>query len=146
MVLCGPFEALSQRLRTAAAGSKLSGYAVPSSFEIEVGESTDETIQTVSRIVRARRTPVKLVVPGSTLDAEVWGDETGRLLRLSIPAQSLEVVRDDIASVAARRVTMAGMRMMSVRNRRPARCDAFDGMVRWLTPRGAGCHATGGWS
>ena len=26
------------------------------------------------------------------LDVEIWGDETGRLLRVSVPAQNLEVV------------------------------------------------------
>jgi pimeloyl-ACP methyl ester carboxylesterase len=36
----------------------------------------------------------------------VWGDDDGHLLRLSVPIQNLEVVRDDIASVAARRVTV----------------------------------------
>src|SRR5262249_38061839 len=38
-------------------------------------------------------------------NAEIWTDEGGRLLRLSIPAQSLDIAREDIASVAARRVT-----------------------------------------
>jgi hypothetical protein len=37
----------------------------------------------------------------------VWGDENGHLLRLTIPAQSLDVLREDIASVAARRVVVS---------------------------------------
>ncbi len=41
------------------------------------------------------------------LEGDVWGDDTGRVLRVSIPSQSLEVVREDIASVAARRVTVS---------------------------------------
>ena len=44
---------------------------------------------------------------GSPLDCEVWGDESGHLLRLTIPAQGLDVVREDIASVASRRVTIS---------------------------------------
>jgi pimeloyl-ACP methyl ester carboxylesterase len=48
-----------------------------------------------------------MLVPGLPLDIEVWGDEAGHLLRLSVPIQNLEVVRDDIASVAARRVTVS---------------------------------------
>jgi hypothetical protein len=41
------------------------------------------------------------------MEAEIWADTTGRLLRFSVPAQALEVVREDIASVAARRVTVS---------------------------------------
>ena len=41
------------------------------------------------------------------LEADVWGDEAGRLLRVSVPAQSIEFVRDDIASVSTRRVVIS---------------------------------------
>jgi uncharacterized protein len=39
-------------------------------------------------------------------DAELWTDENGRLLRLSVPGSGLEIVREDVASVASRRVMM----------------------------------------
>jgi pimeloyl-ACP methyl ester carboxylesterase len=48
-----------------------------------------------------------MLVQGASLDVEVWGDEAGHLLRLSVPAQNLEVVREDLASVAARRVAIS---------------------------------------
>ena len=94
----GPFEALAARLKTAPAGSTIPMLTTVVG-EIQVGDSHEETIQTPGRAIRTRITQVKL----SGLDAEVWGDEDGHLLRLSIPLQSLEVVREDIASVAARR-------------------------------------------
>jgi pimeloyl-ACP methyl ester carboxylesterase len=104
----GPFEALSQRLRTAEPGSLIPAYVLQASVDIEVGESSEEMIQTASRTIAVRRTPVKIPNPGTVpLDVEVWGDETGRLLRISIPAQNIEVVREDIASVAARRVVVS---------------------------------------
>ena len=103
----GPFEALSQRLKTAQAGSMLPAYSGGLAFPIEVGESSDETIQTASQVIRGRRTAAKMLAPGASLDIAVWGDENGRLLRLSVPAQNLEVAREDIASVAARRVTIS---------------------------------------
>jgi pimeloyl-ACP methyl ester carboxylesterase len=104
----GPFEALTQRLRTAPAGSTIPAYLLQLSVQIQVGESSDETIQTPARIVQARRTLVKLPAPGAEpLDVEVWADESGHLLRLAVPAQNLEVVREDIASVAARRVVVS---------------------------------------
>ena len=37
----------------------------------------------------------------------IWGDETGRLLRLTVPAQNIDVAREDIASVASRQVTIS---------------------------------------
>ena len=103
----GPFEALAQRLRTAAAGEVIPGWVPGGALQIQVGESSDETIQTASQIVRARRTMVKMLVASAGLDLEVWGDQAGHLLRLSVPIQNLEVARDDIASVAARRVTIS---------------------------------------
>jgi pimeloyl-ACP methyl ester carboxylesterase len=103
-----PFEAVAVRLKTAAPGSTISAYAPPASFAIRVGDSGAEKIQTVARLIEARRTHVVLTPPGRPpLDADVWADETGRLLRLSIPAQNLEVVREDVSSVAARRVTIS---------------------------------------
>jgi pimeloyl-ACP methyl ester carboxylesterase len=104
----GAFEALAERLKNASAGSTIPAYSLQGEFPIEVGESSDEVIDVGIRAVRARRTLVRLIAPGvAPLDAEVWGDENGRLIRLSIPAQGVEVVREDVASVAARRVIVS---------------------------------------
>jgi pimeloyl-ACP methyl ester carboxylesterase len=104
----GPFEALAERLRTAPAGSSISAYVSPASVEIQVGQSSEETFQTAARTLRVRRTAVKIPTEGpAPLDVEVWGDDAGRLVRLSIPAQNLDVVREDIASVASRRVVVS---------------------------------------
>jgi pimeloyl-ACP methyl ester carboxylesterase len=104
----GPFEALAMRTKDAAAGTILHAYAAPQiSFDIQVGESSQEKIQTAERLITARRTRVKLMAPPVPLDAEVWSDEDGRLLRLSVPAQNVDVVREDIASVGSRRVTIS---------------------------------------
>jgi pimeloyl-ACP methyl ester carboxylesterase len=104
-----PYEALAARLKTASAGSTIPLYTVPlGSVTATVGESTAEKLQTIDRIIDVRRTPVTMQSAGGpALNVEVWGDENGRLLRLSVPAQSLEVVREDIASVATRRVAIA---------------------------------------
>jgi pimeloyl-ACP methyl ester carboxylesterase len=104
-----PYEALAARLGTAEAGSTLAAYIVPlGSMTVTVGAPTSEQIQTLARVVTARRTPITLTMPTAPpLDAEVWGDESGRLLRVSVPAQSLEVVREDIASVSSRRIAVS---------------------------------------
>ena len=112
----GPFEALALKLKTAAPGTSIAAYGAPTvSFNIRVGESTTERIQTAARLIEARRTALVLETPGSPLDAEIWSDEIGGMLRLSIPAQGVDVLREDIASVAARRVTIARPNDESIR-------------------------------
>ena len=113
MLLAGsifaPYEAVAARLKAAASGTTLPVYVTPQgSAAITVGESAQENIQTLGRLINARRTKISLERPEGLppLDAEVWGDEAGRLLRVSFPAQSLDAVRDDMASVSARRVTV----------------------------------------
>jgi uncharacterized protein len=104
----GPYEALALRLKTAAAGSDIPVYGVPLfSFNVRVGESSPEQIQTTARLVNARRTRVTLQLPGAPIDAEIWADDAGRLIRVSVPAQSLEVVREDIAAVSSRSVPIS---------------------------------------
>jgi pimeloyl-ACP methyl ester carboxylesterase len=104
-----PYEALAARLHGAQAGATLPGYIAPlGSVTIAAGPAVVEQIQTVDRMITARRTPITLTMAnGPPLAAEIWGDELGRLLRVSIPSQSLEVVRDDVASVSSRRVAVS---------------------------------------
>jgi pimeloyl-ACP methyl ester carboxylesterase len=103
------YEALAARLNDAQPGSSIpvyQGAATPTA--IRVGESHTEQIQTVGRLISARRTAVTLAAAGlPDADADIWTDETGRLLRVSVPAQNLEFVRDDIASVSTRRVPIS---------------------------------------
>ncbi len=117
MLLAGsifaPYEAVAARLKAAAPGTTLPVYvASQGSVAMTVGESAQENIQTLGRLINARRTRISLERPEGLppLDAEVWGDEAGRLLRVSFPAQSLDAVREDIASVSARRVTVRASR------------------------------------
>jgi len=104
-----PYEAVAARLRTADAGSTFSGYVPPNgSFTITVGASSLERIQTVERVIEARRTQVTIGVAGaSSTPAEIWGDETGRLLRVTLPGQNVDAVREDVASVSARRIVIS---------------------------------------
>ena len=104
----GPYEALAARLKTAASGSEIPVYLLPQgSIAIRVGASSAEQIQTNARLVSARRTRIALMLAGSPLDAELWTDDSGRMIRFSVPLQSLEVVREDIASVSSRSVTIS---------------------------------------
>jgi dienelactone hydrolase len=103
------YEAVGVRLQAAAPGSTIPVYqGGEPAVTIRVGDSQTEQIQTVARRIAARHSHVTLAATaGPELAAEIWADETGRLLRFSVPAQTLEFVRDDIASVATRRVVIS---------------------------------------
>jgi hypothetical protein len=104
----GPYEALAARLRTAGAGTEIPAYLVgQASVSIRAGESSAEQIQTASRVVSARRTRISFALPTARLDADLWTDDAGRMIRFSVPAQLLEVVREDIAAVSARSVSIS---------------------------------------
>jgi pimeloyl-ACP methyl ester carboxylesterase len=104
----GPYEALAARLKTAAAGSTIPAYLVPQlSIAITVGESSAQQIQTTGRLINARRTRIALALPGGRLDAELWTDDAGRMIRFSVPQQGLEVAREDVAAVSSRSVVIS---------------------------------------
>ena len=105
----GPYEALAARIRTVPAGSDVPVYGEGPmvAFTIRVGASAAEQIQTASRAVSARRTHLTMQFPNVALDADFWIDETGRMVRLSIPVQSVDVVREDVAAVSSRTVTIS---------------------------------------
>jgi len=103
-----PFVAVAAHIRDATPGSSVRVY-VPAqgSFDMLVGESTTEQFQTVNGLIVARRVPVKLAAAGAMVDAEIWIDSTGKLLRVIVPSQSVDVIRDDLASVSSRQVTIS---------------------------------------
>jgi len=104
----GPYEAVAARLKTAVPGDEIPVYLVPQgSARIAVGESTSEQIQTAGRLVTARRTRIAIVLTGGRLEAELWTDDFGRMVRFSVPLQAIEVVREDIAAVSSRTVVIS---------------------------------------
>jgi len=104
-----PYEAVAARAAAAPSGTALSLYQPgQGSFTAVVGESASEQIQTVERVIAARRTAVTFQAAGAPpIETEIWSDENGRLLRLRIPSQELEVAREDMAAVSTRRLTMS---------------------------------------
>jgi len=104
----GPYEAVAARLKTVAAGGDIPVFGPGQlSFMIRVGESAAAPIQTTARLINSRRTPITLMLPGAALDGEIWTDESGRMIRFAIPGQGLDVVRQDVAAVSSRSVTIS---------------------------------------
>jgi len=106
-LIFGAYEALAARLASASIGAQLQAFIAPQDVvQITVNGVSDETIQVAGGKIAARRWMLHAGSPTSKLDMEIWTEGT-RLLRLDIPLQMVSVVRDDIAGVSARLITMA---------------------------------------
>ena len=106
MFFCA-YEALALRLRGISVPGALQAYIAPQiEVTLRVTGSGSERIQTAGRAVSATRYELTIENPGSPLQAEVWIDQDGRLLRFRVPVQGLEVAREDVAAVSSRIETM----------------------------------------
>jgi pimeloyl-ACP methyl ester carboxylesterase len=106
-LIFGAYEALAARLSGEKSGAQLQVFIAPQdALPATVQNVTDETIKAAGRTIAARRWTLHMGGGAAKLQMDVW-TEGSRLLRLDIPTQMLTVLRDDIASVSARLVTMA---------------------------------------
>jgi pimeloyl-ACP methyl ester carboxylesterase len=104
----GSYEALALRLASIPVGSLFKAYIAPQA-EISVKQTarSSQRIETAGRVVDVKTYALTFQNPGSPLDAVLWTDEVGRLLRFEVAAQALLVVREDLASVASRAQVMS---------------------------------------
>jgi len=101
----GSYAALAHRLQGLAVNAELRAYVAPQiEVPVRVAATASERIDTPKESIAATRFSLKIVnpPPAGELDAVIWVDDQGRLLRLSIPGQVLEMAREDIASAATR--------------------------------------------
>ena len=104
----GSYEALAVKLAAIKPGGDVRAYIVPQAeIAVRLKAVTDEQLRIAGALLPARRYQITLMNPGVPVDAEVWADLKGGLLRLTVPVQSLDVVRADLASVASRREVLA---------------------------------------
>jgi pimeloyl-ACP methyl ester carboxylesterase len=104
----GSYEALAVKLASIKPGGEIRAYVVPQAeIAVRLKAATDEQLRIAGALVPARRYQITLMNPGVPVDAELWADLNGNLLRLTVPVQSLDVVRADLASVASRREILA---------------------------------------
>jgi pimeloyl-ACP methyl ester carboxylesterase len=102
----GAVEGLGRRLLTMEPGASLRVYVAPQA-EVDARLTAVETerIQTADGTFDVRRHTVDVSNPGAPLAVVVWVEaKTGRLVRYSIPAAGVDVVREDITSVFTRAV------------------------------------------
>jgi uncharacterized protein len=99
----GAYAALTQQLRTVTEGAELRAYIAPQAeIPVRVKSIGTDRIQTGSITFSVRRYELGFVNPGGELAVQLSADEEGRFIRLTLPAQSLDVVRDDVAASTAR--------------------------------------------
>jgi len=102
------YEAVTQKARTSPAGTMLSVLVNGQvTGTMRLGDSATERIATVRQTIEAKRTHVSLSpgIPGAPMvEADVWGDADGYLLRISVPAERIDVMRDDLAATTTRQV------------------------------------------
>jgi uncharacterized protein len=102
----GGYEALAAQLASAQPGATLRLYVAPQAeIAMTLDAASTERVQSPGRTFEARRHAVTFQNPGGPLKADIWTDGP-RLMRLAIPAVSLEVVREDVASVAVRQTSV----------------------------------------
>lgn len=102
-VYFGSYAALAARLAGATVGTEFKAYIAPQAeIPLVVTEIADETIETPRRSFAAKHYGLTFKNPNGDVLLTLWADDAGNLLRLSVPSQSLEVAREDIASAASR--------------------------------------------
>jgi uncharacterized protein len=96
-------EALAARLSRVTPPAELKGYIAPQiEVPIQVKSVTEDRLQVASQTLTARRYAIAVGAPSGSVEAEVSVDAAGRLMRFRVPAQSVDVVRQQLASVSSR--------------------------------------------
>ena len=96
------YEALAFRLGTAAVGDEVPIYVPPrGQTTVRVDAITTQEVRTAQRTLSA--TIHRLTFADAELrTAELWSDEHGRLLRVSLPSVALDIARQDVVRVSSR--------------------------------------------
>lgn len=102
----GAYEALAQRLSTAQAGASLFAYVAPQAdIPVRLVTVESDRVQTGRVVLSLRRHTIALPSPGGELMMQVTSDDAGHLVRLTVPGQSLDIVREDVAASSSRMLT-----------------------------------------
>lgn len=99
----GAYEALAVRLQGATSGTVLPVFGAPDTeVQATVNRVTPRRILTPDGTVEVQDYALTLAGPAGPVPLEVWVDSRSRLARVVLPAVSIVVLRDDLASVMSR--------------------------------------------
>ena len=106
----GSYAALGKRLQGRAVGTELRAYIAPQGeVALKVIAVAQDRMETPKGGFAATRYGLAMSSPPPAADLalNLWTNADGDLLRVSIPAQALEMAREDIASAASRTSTFS---------------------------------------
>jgi pimeloyl-ACP methyl ester carboxylesterase len=99
----GTYEVLGLRLRKLQAGAEVGVYLVPlGEATVRIDDVSEQRVETPEKTISASCYKLSLVNAGKATSAELWADESGRMMRLAIPAAQMEIVREDVSTPASR--------------------------------------------
>ena len=102
-VFFGSFEALSRRLASASPGQEFPAFLGAGTLgALRLTTAGTERMQVGTSTFNVRRYALSFTNPRGTSVLDLYADDNGSLLRVSIPAQGLDVMREDLASSTAR--------------------------------------------
>ena len=97
------YAALADRLSRVTAGAQLRAYILPlSEIGIRVVSDQPERIQVGTSFLNVQRYDLLFSNPDGDLAVSLTAGDGGRLIRLSVPSQAIEVIREDVASPTSR--------------------------------------------
>jgi len=102
----GAYAAIAQRLVAADEGSEYRGFQAPQAPELtfRLNAVSMERMQTGTAVFDVRRYVLLFGTPVDAMEVNLYADDRGTLLRIYVPAQALDVVRDDLAASTSRAI------------------------------------------
>lgn len=99
----GGWEALTRQVTSTAGPVEMRAYLVPQGeTAIKVSSVANERMQVGTQFLDVRRYELAIQIPPGELPASITATTDGGLVRLSIPAQGFDFVRDDVAASTSR--------------------------------------------
>lgn len=100
----GSYAAVARRLTASDIGSVHRAFVAPQSPELtfRLNSVSMERMQTGTSAFNVRRFVLMFPNPAGVVAVNVFADDSGNLLRVNLPSQGLDVVRDDLASSTGR--------------------------------------------
>jgi len=104
-VFFGAYEALTRRLAATSTEKEFPAFIGPSALGLlRVTNASVEQMQIGTATFNIRRYELSFAGPRGMVVVNVYTDDAGSLLRVNIPAQRVDVMRDDLASATSRTV------------------------------------------
>ena len=104
-VFFASYEALTRRLASAEPGQEFAAFiGTGTQGTVRLINSDSERVQVGTSAFTLRRYGLSLNTSRGVIPLSVYADESGALVRVSIPGQGVEVMRDDLAAATSRTV------------------------------------------